>query len=66
MMQIAEALRHFVESFKSVFASAGVHAVEGLFGNMIVKPYTIVFCLIAIALLSPVVLKLTKQYFANK
>lgn len=73
----------------------GVRAVEYLFGSKIVKPYTIVFCLIAIvgatvdlgllwdiadtlngfmaipnliaiALLSPVVLKLTKQYFANK
>ncbi len=73
----------------------GVRAVEYLFGNKIVKPYTIVFCLIAIlgatvdlgllwdiadtlngfmaipnlialALLSPVVFKLTKQYFAKK
>ena len=73
----------------------GTRSVEYLFGSKVVKPYTVLFCLvailgatvdlgllwdiadtlngfmaipnlIAIALLSPVVFKLTKQYFAKK
>ena len=73
----------------------GMRSVEFLLGSKAVKPYTVIFCLIAIlgatadlgllwdisdtlnglmaipnliavALLSPVVFKLTKQYFAKK